>query len=135
MISVFLFAVNVDGQSAKEEIKSLLLEQADFWNKGDIEGFMQGYIPTEDLHFLGKNGLTSGWQATLDRYKKTYPDKQTMGQLTFDFKEITERTKKIYTVIGHYHLARTGMEDAEGYFLIVLQKIKGDWKIVADSSH
>jgi len=132
---LFFLAFNISGQSSKEQIKTLLAEQSTAWNKGDIEGFMSGYLETDELHFLGSGGLTAGWHQTLERYKERYPDQQAMGQLTFDLLEITKRTKDVHTVIGKYHLVRQELEDLEGYFLIVLQKIKGDWKIVADSSH
>jgi len=135
IITAILMAPNVDAQSADQEIKALITEQSEAWNAGDIEGFMAEYTKSEDLHFLGANGLTAGWHATLERYKQRYPDQQTMGQLTFDLKEITKRTKDVYTVVGKYHLSRQEMDDTEGFFLLVVQKIKGKWKVVADSTH
>jgi len=135
MLSMLLFVFNLNAQSAEEQIKTLLAVQSEAWNTGDIDGFMEGYLPTDDLHFLGSGGLTAGWHATLERYKQRYPDQQTMGQLSFDLKEITRRTKDVYTVIGKFHLSRHELDDMEGFFLLVLQKIKGDWKIVADSTH
>jgi hypothetical protein len=33
--------------------------------------------------FIGKSGITYGWQKTLDNYKKGYPDKEAMGKLHF----------------------------------------------------
>jgi hypothetical protein len=128
-------AVSLIGQSAEQQIEALLHAQSKSWNEGDIDGFMAGYLHTDDLQFLGSSGLTAGWDATLDRYKKRYPDAKAMGQLTFDLSEITRRTKNVYTVIGKYHLSRQEFEDLEGFFLLVLQKIGGDWKIVADSTH
>ena len=135
MLSMLLFVFNLNAQSAEEQIKTLLAVQSEAWNTGDIDGFMEGYLQTDDLHFLGSGGLTAGWHATLERYKQRYPDQQTMGQLSFDLREITRRTKDVYTVIGKFHLSRHELDDMEGFFLLVLQKIKGDWKIVADSTH
>ena len=135
MLSMLLLAFNLSAQSAEEQIKTLLAVQSEAWNTGDIDGFMEGYLPTDDLHFLGSGGLTAGWHATLERYKQRYPDQQTMGQLSFDLREITRRTKDVYTIIGKFHLSRHELDDMEGFFLLVLQKIKGDWKIVADSTH
>lgn len=135
MLSMLLFVFNLNAQSAEEQIKTLLAVQSEAWNTGDIDGFMEGYLQTDDLHFLGSGGLTAGWHATLERYKQRYPDQQTMGQLSFDLREITRRTKDVYTIIGKFHLSRHELDDMEGFFLLVLQKIKGDWKIVADSTH
>ncbi|GAB4251729.1 MAG: hypothetical protein Kow0079_05930 [Vicingaceae bacterium] len=54
------------------------------WNNGNIEGFMKGYWESDSLKFVGKNGIKYGWQNTLENYKKSYPDKATMGILKFD---------------------------------------------------
>ena len=35
--------------------------------------------------FVGSQGITYGWKATLENYKKGYPDRATMGKLKFDF--------------------------------------------------
>ena len=137
-VVIFSFVLSAQltfSQSAEDEIAAVLHAQAEAWSAGDIDKFMEGYIPNETLHFLGAKGLTSGWQATLDRYKKSYPSTEAMGKLTFDLQEITKRTKKVYTVIGKFHLERETMDELSGYFLLVAQKIKGEWKIVADSTH
>ena len=135
LVCVSLAVSSTSGQTEIQDIRQLLNDQTEAWNNGDIEAFMEGYTKTDDLHFLGISGLTKGWDATLARYQKGYPNRQTMGQLTFDLKEITLRTDEVCTVIGRYHLERSEMDDASGNFLIVLQKIQGDWKIVADSTH
>ena len=135
LVCVTLIVPSTYGQTEINDVRQLLNDQSEAWNNGDIEAFMEGYTKTDDLHFLGSSGLTKGWDATLARYQKGYPDRQTMGQLTFDLKEITLRTDEVCTVIGRYHLERSEMDDASGNFLIVLQKIDGNWKIVADSTH
>ena len=127
--------VLLSGQNAEQEIRTILSEQADAWNAGDIEQFMKTYWPSDRLQFLSATGLTSGWNGTLDRYRKRYPDRKAMVQLQFTLKDITKRSKKVYTVIGRYDLERQGMDDLSGYFMLVFQKIKGDWFIVADSTH
>src|ERR1700760_2491992 len=69
-----------------QDIKAVLkvLEtQRQAWNRGDVEAYMQGYWKSDSLVFVGKTAPVYGWQKTLDRYKKAYPDKAAMGQLTF----------------------------------------------------
>ncbi len=78
----------------KSEIMEVLNRQQENWNKGDIETFMQDYWKSDELKFIGKNGIVKGWQATLDRYLKSYPDRATMGQLKFDIKEVDFLSKK-----------------------------------------
>ena len=51
----------------KEERKilSLLDKQTKAWNKGDFDGFMKGYIESDSLMYIGKSGVTYGFNATL----------------------------------------------------------------------
>ena len=51
----------------QKEIELVLKTQENLWNKGDVPGFMEYYEKSEDLKFIGKNGITSGWKATLQR--------------------------------------------------------------------
>ena len=60
-------------------ILNVLSTQQSAWNEGDIPKFMEGYWKDEDLTFIGVNGVTYGWQNTLDNYIKGYPDAATMG--------------------------------------------------------
>ena len=117
----------------KEAIKSLLEVQRQAWNNYDIEGFMEGYWKSEDLKFYGSNGVTYGWDNTLERYKKAYPTKEHFGTLEFVLNEISIIDKGSYYVMGEYHLKRT-IGNADVIFMIILKKIKGEWKIIADTS-
>lgn len=120
---------------AKEEtkIRALMDAQIKAWNQGDLEGFMRTYWKSEKLMFIGKSGVTYGWQGTLDNYKKGYPDKAAMGTLSFNLLEFKKLAADAYFVVGKWHLART-IGDLSGHFTIVLRKIRGEWKIVADHS-
>src|SRR5687768_10999378 len=63
----------------------LLLEtQRQEWNKGNIDGYMQGYWKSDSLKFIGKSGITYGWEATRQKYISGFPDKEAMGELFFD---------------------------------------------------
>jgi len=114
-----------------KKVKSILQKQADHWNKGDIDAFMQDYWKSDKLQFIGSKGVTYGWQQTKDNYKKGYPDKATMGFLTFDILDVTRLSRKAIMMTGKFHLKRK-MGDAEGHFLLVWRKMKGKWVIVAD---
>ncbi|NLR78899.1 YybH family protein [Chitinophaga eiseniae] len=120
-------------QHDQQQITALMTAQTTAWNKGDIDGFMQTYWHSDSLLFIGKNGVTYGWQATLERYKKTYPDVTAMGKLDFKLLEFKPLAADVYLLIGQWHLQRT-IGDLQGHFSLVLKKIKGQWKIIADHS-
>ncbi len=133
-----LFAIATPCLKAQEDkevtlIKDVLKLQTEAWNKGDIDAFMSGYWKNENLKFIGKNGITYGWQKTLDNYKKNYPDKDAMGFLTFDILTVEKISKDAYFVIGKWHLKRTKNEP-QGHFSLLWKKIDGLWVIVADHS-
>jgi hypothetical protein len=114
-------------------IRRMLDRQTKAWNTGDLEGFMEGYWKSDSLMFIGKSGITYGWDATLRNYRKGYPDKAAMGTLTFGIISVQKLSSKYYQVVGKWHLART-MGDLEGHFTLLVKKISGNWVIVADHS-
>ena len=116
-----------------EEIKNLLETQRQAWNNNDIETFMEGYWKSEDLKFYGKGGVVYGWDNTLARYKKAYPTIEHFGTLEFVLNDITKINKDAYYVLGEFHLKRS-IGNADGIFMLVLKKIDGQWKIIADTS-
>ena len=73
---------------AESQIHALLDEQAAAWNRGDLSAFMAGYWHSSETTFAGPKGIERGYDAVLDRYRHTYPDRTTMGQLTFSDLEI-----------------------------------------------
>ncbi|SFN40935.1 Ketosteroid isomerase homolog [Bizionia echini] len=141
LILSLLFSVGIFAQTNTSEtyladtnaIRQVLKTQQDAWNAFDLEGFMQGYWKSDSLKFYGSSGVTKGWQKTLDNYKKGYPSKEHTGELKFTLKSISPIENQSYYVMGQYYLKRS-VGDARGEFLIILKKIDGEWKIIADMS-
>lgn len=120
-------------KTSKTEITTMMLQTAEDWSNGDLEAFMQGYIKSDSLKFVGSSGITYGWQQTLDNYRKGYPTKDHTGTLTFNLLEFDQLSSDVFLVIGEYHLKRA-VGDADGMFSIILKRINGEWKIIADHS-
>ncbi|GAB2463771.1 hypothetical protein GCM10011375_15760 [Hymenobacter qilianensis] len=120
--------------SQRQDISQVLTTQTAAWNRGDVSGFMQGYWQSDSLVFIGKSGLTYGWQPTLDNYRRSYPDAAAMGQLTFSNLRITPISPDAAHVVGRWQLARPAAGDLGGHFLLVFRRIAGRWVIVADHS-
>ncbi len=137
---IFLYSLNGYTQekkstyeTSKKEITTMMLQQANDWSNGDIEAFMEGYIKSDSLKFVGSRGLTYGWKNTLENYKKGYPTKEHTGTLTFKLLDFDQLANDVFLVIGEFHLKRT-VGDADGMFSIILKRINGEWKIIADHS-
>ena len=114
-------------------VRNLLAAQTKEWNKGNIPAFMETYWKSDSLMFVGKSGVTYGWQKTMDNYKKNYPDAAAMGKLNFDLLEVKELSKTYFFVVGKWHLTRS-IGDIGGTFTLLFRKIKNTWVIVADHS-
>src|SRR5215467_4726643 len=71
-----------------EEIRRVMTAQQEAWNRGDLEGFMDGYERAETTTFVSGDEITRGWQTVLDRYKQRYQSRAQMGTLTFSELEI-----------------------------------------------
>ena len=134
---LFIFTITAtQAQSEKADItaiKKVMADQQQAWNNFDLEGFMSGYWKSDSLKFFGKSGITYGWEQTLARYKKGYPDKSYAGELNFKLESITPIESDSSYVMGRFYLTRE-VGNAEGIFLIIFRRIDGEWKIVADMS-
>jgi len=115
----------------KEAIVKLMRTQEIAWNKGDIPAFMEGYWKSDSLMFISKRGPNYGWQQTLDGYKKGYPDKAAMGQLTFTIMKIELLGDKDAFVLGGWSLKRE-KDKPGGFFTLWFRKFADGWKIVCD---
>ncbi len=131
------FAVNLAAQSdsqaakIKTDIRQVMDAQAAAWNRGDIDGYMDGYWRSEDLVFISGDTVTRGWQPTLDRYKKSYDSRAKMGTLRFSDLEFTVISKDAAVVLGSWALKRD-KDEPHGKFTLTFRKLKEGWRIVMD---
>jgi len=117
--------------SEQAQIRTLLQNQTEAWNRGDIDGFMAGYWKSDQTAFVGASGMTRGWQSVLEHYQKIYPNRQAMGQLTFSALEIHLVCPDAAFAIGQFQLERETDKPA-GIFTLNFRKFPEGWRIVAD---
>jgi hypothetical protein len=135
LICLTLFPILLSAQNkAEKTILTLLDRQIVAWNKGDYENFMVGYWENDSLMYIGKGGVTYGYQTTLANYRKNYPDAASMGTLKFDIVKMKPLGKKHYLVVGKWHLTRPQKGDIGGHFTLTFEKQQGKWVIIADHS-
>lgn len=115
----------------RRAILAVLEDQAEAWNRGDLEAFMDGYWESSDLTFTSGGRIQRGWQTTFDRYRATYGNApSTMGRLAFYDVEIHPMGDAAW-VMGRWALDRSP-QDLEGVFTLVFRHIRGEWVIVHD---
>jgi ketosteroid isomerase-like protein len=120
-------------QASKDEaaIRSVMANQVDAWNKGNIDAFMKGYWNNDSLVFIGKSGLSNGYHQALANYKKNYSGSDQMGKLFFDLLKVKRLSADYYFVIGKWFLKRKA-GDIGGVYTLLFHKINGLWRIVVD---
>lgn len=131
---MFLLPVTLLAQRNRAEenaIRQVMNTQQEAWNRADIETFMEGYWKSDSMKFIGRNGITYGWQTTLDNYKKSYPTPDAMGKLTFTILSLDILSETSAFMIGRWHLKRA-TDEPGGHFTLLWRKINGKWVIIAD---
>ncbi len=114
-------------------IKTMLKDQENAWNLGNLEKFMIGYWESDSLLFIGKNGPKYGYSTTLENYKKSYGDTTKMGKFTSTIISMQKLSSQVYFVVGKWYLKRS-IGDLQGHYTLIVQKKKGKWVITADHS-
>jgi hypothetical protein len=120
---------------ADQAIRAVLDKQVVDWNRGDLEAFATGYKNSPDILFMGSR-ISRGYAQMLDRYRTGYSTREQMGILSFTTLEVQPLDEHFATVTGNFHLERTpaGGGNADGYFLLVVEKTPAGWKIIRDDS-
>jgi uncharacterized protein (TIGR02246 family) len=114
------------------QIRAVMDAQLAAWNRGDIDGFLEGYIKSPDLIFASRGTFARGWDPLLERYKVAYPTGN-MGTLRFDGVEIHPMGEDHAWVIGSWYLDLADTSP-HGAFTLVFQKTDDGWKIIHDHS-
>ena len=136
---VVALAVLTFGQEAAEPalsaIRKVIEQQQVAWNRQDLEAFMAGYWNSPELTFFSGAHEARGWQAALDRYKKTYQSAgHEMGKLEFANLRVEMLGPEAAFVRGEFHLTMSDGKTPHGLFTLVFRKFPEGWRIVHDHS-
>ncbi len=130
LISSFAAAETASHETA---IRQLLDKQVAAWNRHDLEGFMAGYWDSPQLTFFSGGTVTTGWQPTLERYRKRYQGEgREMGTLRFADLRVESLRPDAAFVRGAYELTMSTGKKPHGLFTLVLRKLPEGWRIVHD---
>ena len=120
------------GRMGTKAAQHALGNQQMYWNDGDLQRFMEEYWKSDDLRFYSGGTVTTGWQATLDRYTKRYKaEGKEMGHLAFSDVDYVPLGPKSVMARGRWKVV-TSKETFEGLFTLILREFPDGWKIVHD---
>jgi uncharacterized protein (TIGR02246 family) len=115
-------------EDAPAQIRAVVGRMQDAWNRGDFEGYMQGFW-NPGVRFVSGGRITTGWQAVLDHYRRDYATPRTRGRLAFCDLEIQMLAPDTAQLVGHYDLERAE-KPQHGVNTRLFRKIDGRWVIV-----
>jgi uncharacterized protein (TIGR02246 family) len=113
------------------EIRAVMTAQVAAWNRGDIDGFMNGYAKSADTEFVSGDKITRGWQTVRDNYRKKYDSREKMGTLKFSEIKVTPLTSDAAIVLGRWQLVRP-KDKPRGTFTLLFRRTPAGWRIVHD---
>lgn len=109
-------------------------KQEECWNKADIECYMEAYATTEVIQTTSTGGITFGYDDIIANYKRYFPSDR-MGQLFFDEVKYRRLSTDLYLSTGRFNLKFKNRDElAQGWFSVVMKKIKEEWLIISDHS-
>lgn len=122
------------GQSPEQDmaaVRAVIDAQAAAWNRGDIDGYMEGYANTETTTFVSGDTITHGWQTVRDRYRSRYDTRQKMGTLAFTDLVFTPLGESYVLANGRWRLTRA-TDTPHGRFTLVFRRTADGWRIIHD---
>lgn len=131
LLSCLLLAGFSCRQSSQEDILTLLNAQVEAWNRGDVEGYMEGYWNSPELTFVSGGAVRKGYQDVLERYRTAYSTREQMGMLSFSDLAVREIASDAVVVTGEWRLVRSADEPWGRFTLLVQRKPEG-WRITYD---
>jgi ketosteroid isomerase-like protein len=131
-----LMATNVSAAPAQNanavaEIPSVLHAQQNAWNRGDINGFMNGYARSASTVFISEDSIRRGWETVRARYTQKYSDRRKMGTLSFSDIEFNLLSPDVAVVLGRWRLERA-KDRPHGRFTLIFKRLPEGWRIVHD---
>src|SRR5437773_6501441 len=130
-MAVPVFTASEQSANAPAQIRSVLQAQQNAWNRGDIDGFMNGYARSASTVLISEDTIRRGWQTVRDRYRKKYSSRSKMGTLTFSDLEITLLSSHSAVASGRWKLKRAN-DQPHGRFTLILRRQLEGWRIVYD---
>src|SRR5262245_16036037 len=120
-------------KSAAVEIRAVLDAQVAAWNAGKLEEVTVGCWRAPDLTLFSGGRKMSGWDATIERYRKTYQaEGREMGKLAFSDLDIQQLGPNAAVVRGRWELTMSDGKRPGGLYNLIFRRFKQGWKSIHD---
>ena len=120
-----------DDAETAAAVRAVLDAQAAAWNRGDVEGYMDGYERADTTTFVSGDAVTRGWQTVLERYKRSYDTREKMGTLEFTELDVKPLSPFYAQATGRWKLVRAA-DAPRGRFTLIFRRTDRGWRITHD---
>jgi ketosteroid isomerase-like protein len=131
LISLTCHSQEIDISERTKAIISVIRQQEAGWNRGSVEAYMEGYAKGAETRFISGGTVTIGFDTVLVRYKRGYPDRASMGKLSFSDIQIEVLAYDLAIVYGKWALQRE-KDNPWGRFTLLFKNLEEGWRIVHD---
>jgi uncharacterized protein (TIGR02246 family) len=119
------------GPADAAAIRQVISDQQIAWNKGDLKGYMEGYVKSDKLVFTSGGRVRRGWKVTYEKYKKSYQDAGAMGKVTFSNLHIEPLGSDAAVVLGRWEVSGSS-KASKGVFTVVFVRRSEGWRVIHD---
>jgi len=123
--------------STRQALQQVLDQSATAWNAGDLDGFMESYVPSAQIAYVSGEHLVRGYDAIRAMYAERFGagcGAGTMGQLSLQMLDLHLLGPRHAHVLGRFHLVTAQDALAQGYTSLVFEQAADGWKILQDHS-
>jgi uncharacterized protein (TIGR02246 family) len=122
-------------ETARAEIEAMMARSAEAWNRGDLDAFMEDYVPGEEATYVGRSGLLRGRAAIRAVYAPRFEPGAPRDSLSFELRDVDALAASSAHVIAWYVLSRGDSVTARGPTSLLMRRgSDGRWRIVHDHS-
>jgi beta-aspartyl-peptidase (threonine type) len=122
----------------RSELETMLARAAANWNRGDLDAFVDDYLPGDSTTFIGSRGIVRGPKAIRAGYAPLFASGAVRDSLSFVILDIDPVAPDAVNLIAQYTLARrvAGRDSvtARGPTSLLVRRVQRRWRIVHDHS-
>ena len=124
--------------AVRDEIAAMMARSAASWNRGDLDAFVDDYLPGDTTTYVGGRGILRGTAPIRAAYAPRFAPGGVRDSLSFVLLDVDPLAPDVANVIARYVLARrvAGRDSitASGPTSLVMRRVQGRWRIVHDHS-
>jgi len=109
-------------------VVNALNEQADAWQRGNLDTFLQHYWASDELTLFADGRAEEGSRAARTLYEPKVPAGNAAGRLVYDLIRVQPLAPDVILVTGRWQVDR-GTDSQAGRFSRVFRRIDGRWVI------